>query len=224
MSSTFLIGSAHAEDWTGYYVGPELGVAFNQADLDSNQLGFTNQNGTCNENSHFANFYPGLHIGYLHVFNSKLVLGAEGNFSYNINKDKTLECDCPTNANVTDKFSLKNRYQASLRGRIGYAMNVGLLPFLTLGGSIADLRLNYKNEGGDHYSTNSTKTAWLIGAGLAWPISDAWSIGLEYFYSDYSTLKMKIPSIYGLLDANGGANLRLSTNNIELSINYWFWD
>lgn len=39
---------------------------------------------------------------------------------------------------------------------------------------------------------------------------------------DYGiAINMDIPSVYGLVDPNGGANARLTSNNIVFSVNYW---
>jgi outer membrane immunogenic protein len=224
ISSTFLIGTTYAKSplsWTGFYAGPEMGVNFNDADLNAHHPGFTNPSGTCNENAEFSSFYPGVQLGYAREF-SRFVLGVEGSFTYNVKNSSTFNCTCPTNPNVSDHFSITDRLQTSVRGRIGYAVDHHLMPFLTVGGSFADLGLNYHNEGGDHYSTSATKAGWLAGVGLEWLFLNNWSVSAEYLYTAYSDLNMKIPTIYGLTDTNGSAHTKLYTNNVEVAFNYWF--
>ena len=78
------------------------------------------------------------------------------------------------------------------------------------------------NEGGDFYSKNTTRTGWLIGTGIEWSFRKNWSLRAEYAYVDYgNTLKLKIPSVYGLVDPNGNARVSLNTNSILVAINYW---
>jgi outer membrane immunogenic protein len=91
-----------------------------------------------------------------------------------------------------------------------------------VGGSFADLGLNYSNEAGDHYSTNSTKAGWLAGAGVEWLFLNNLSVSAAYFYSAYSNLNLKLPVIYGLADPDGNAHTRVNTNNVLVAFNYWF--
>lgn len=208
--------------WTGLYAGPQIGGIFNKADLTSKQLGFVDPSATCNDTARFSSVYPGAQIGYAHEFNSRMVLGIEGDFTYNLHKTGTVTCPCLPDPSIADRFTVKNRLQGSLRGRIGYALNNHLLPFILAGGSLANLGLTYNNEGGDHYSTRTTKSGWLAGLGLEWPIAPAWSIRAEYFYTDYHHFSMKLPTVYGLSDPTGKARVKLYTNNVRLALNYWF--
>ncbi|HGC5811911.1 TPA: outer membrane protein [Legionella pneumophila] len=208
--------------WTGLYGGLNIGGIFNDAELDANHLGFVSPNGTCDKDSDFSSVFPGLQLGYAHQFDSRVVLGIEGDFTYNIKKTGRSVCVCDPDVSVADQFTIKNRLQGSLRGRIGYTLENHLLPYMMAGESLAHLGINYRNEGGDYYSKNSTRAGWLVGGGLEWAISQTWSIRAEYFYTDYgNAMNMKIPSVYGLMDPNGHAEYNLNANNIRLAINYW---
>lgn len=208
--------------WTGFYGGVNGGVVFNNVKLNANQLGFTNMSGTCDDNTNFSSFFPGAQIGYAHQFASKIVLGVEGDYTYNINQSKTLDCICPFNNDVSDQFKFNNRQQASIRARLGYAWKNNLFPFLSVGGSFADVGLRYSNEGGDHYSTQTTKAGWLAGAGIEWKFLNNWSLRADYYYADYNRVNLNIPTVYGLNDPNGGGSARLVTNNVRVAVNYWF--
>lgn len=237
MSLTFLSDITHAQNspiigvesnktilsnnWTGFYGGLNIGGIFNDADIHANNLGFVNPDGICDTSSDFSSFFPGLQLGYASQLNSKVVLGVEGDFTYNANQSGKTDCPCNVTPRVSDRFTIKNRLQGSLRGRVGYALDNHLLPFFTAGGSFADLGLTYNNEANDFYSKNSTQAGWLVGTGLEWSFSHKWSIRAEYYYVSYSKLNMNIPNIYGLSDPNGGAHANLSANNIRFAINYW---
>jgi outer membrane immunogenic protein len=52
--------------WTGFYASVNGGVVFNNAELRSAQLGFTNPSDTCNTSADFSSFSPGIEVGYLH--------------------------------------------------------------------------------------------------------------------------------------------------------------
>jgi outer membrane immunogenic protein len=82
--------------------------------------------------------------------------------------------------------------------------------------------MTYNNDGDDYYSTNTTKSGWLIGGGLEWGFTHYWLVRAEYYYIDYSSMNMKIPNIYGLYDPTGSAHINLNVNNVRLAINHWF--
>lgn len=209
-------------NWTGVYGGFTIGGVFNDADLNSNHFGLTDPTGTCNASSNFSSFFPGVQLGYSRQFESKVVLGVEGDFTYNVDQSANISCNCPITPGVADNYTIKNRLQGSIRGRIGYAVKPHILPFISAGGSFADLGMTYSNEAGDYYSTNTTQPGWLVGAGFEWGFMQAWSVRAEYYYVDYNSMNMNLPTIYGLYDSNGRAHTNLSNNNISIAVTHWF--
>lgn len=211
--------------WTGIYAGLDAGLAFNRLQLRSQQTGFTNPSEHCNTNSDFSTFFPGIQLGYLHQFPSTFVSGIETNVTFNTNQHDTLACRCPYNFSVSDRFSVWNQMQSSIKGRAGRALSWNtstLLPYLTAGVSFANAGLTYKNEGGDYYFKNTTQAGWLIGTGIEWSLEKSWSLRAEYSYVDYgNNINLKLPSVYGLDDPNGNAHVKLTANNFSLGINYW---
>jgi outer membrane immunogenic protein len=161
-------------------------------------------------------------FGYLHQFESNVVLDVEGDFTYNTQNRTNITCPCPTFLQAKDHFRVENLLQGSLRGRLGYALDHNLLPFVSVGVSFADMGINYGNEGGDTYNKNATQAGWLAGAGLEWGFSDDLSVRAEYFYKAYNNLNISIPSVYGLTDPNGSAHLNVNDNTVRVALNYWF--
>jgi len=214
--------SALPRNWTGIYGGLNVGGIFNHNNLNSNHLAFVGIPGVCNTTSNFSSIFPGAQVGLAHQFNSNIVLGVEGDFTYDINNQSNTGCVCQFHPVIADSFVINNREQGSLRARIGYALPHHLLPFFTAGGSIAKLGMSYNNANGDYYSVNTSQGGWLVGAGLELMGSHNWSIRAEYYYTNYgNALNMAIPTVYGLSDPNGGAHSKLSTNDVRLAINYW---
>lgn len=88
-----------------------------------------------------------------------------------------------------DRFSISNDWQASIRGRLGWAFDrfqlyatggvawanfnveVALVPTLFGPGVIA--------------SRDKTLTGWTVGGGFEWAFTPNWSLGLEYRFSQY---------------------------------------
>ena len=226
-----MIGMAYASpaqhsltSWTGFYAGVDAGFVFNNIELKSQQLGFTNPSGNCNTSSNFSSFFPGVQLGYMHQFANYFVSGIEANVTFNNKKDR-LGCPCSDDSLVADNFSFRNKMQRSIKARVGRTQKGNkniLLPYVTAGASFADLGLTYTNEGGDYYSKTSSQAGVLLGGGIEWSFKQNWSIRAEYSYVDYGkTVKMKIPSIYGLEDLNGKALANLYTNNVMIALNYW---
>lgn len=216
-----MVGAAHADRWTGFYAGANVGAVFNDTQVKSQQLGFTSPNETCNVSSDVASFSPGIQLGYMYQFPNDVVSGIEANIGFNTNQKHTLNCSSEFNPNVYDRFTFKNQLQTAIKGRVGYALS-NLLPYLTAGASFANVGLTYKNEGSDYYSNTNTKAGWLIGAGIEWPFMAHWSLRAEYYYVGYgNAINLKIPSIYGLEDPDGNARVNLSANNVVVAINYW---
>lgn len=229
-----MIGLAYADNpsanhsllnnWTGFYTGINAELAFNNSQLQSKHLGFTNQSDNCNNSSDFRTLFPGIHVGYLYQFANYLVSGIEANATFNT-KQKILNCRSPFNSSVYDRFIFKEQLQKSFKARVGRTLNWNkniLLPYVTTGVSFVNAVLTYKNEGGDYYSENNTAPGWLIGAGLEWAFKENWSLRLEYAYINFgNAINLKIPGVYGLIDTNGKAHVDLSSKNVVLTINYW---
>lgn len=222
-----LVGIAHADNnhWTGPYVGAGAGFAFNNAQLASQQLGFTRSSGTCDMSSDFSTFFPGIQLGYLHQFSNSFVSGIEADVTVNNNQKYQFTCRSDFNSHVYDRFAFRNRMQTSIKGRLGHAESWHkhlFLPYVTVGASVATVGLTYGNEGGDYYSSTATQLGWLIGAGVEWAFMQHWSIRAEYYFVDYGkAITLKMPTVYRLDDSNGNANVSLRSNNIGVSINYW---
>lgn len=219
---TSIVSAANIPTWTGFYIGPEIGGIVNNIDIDSHHLGFTSFSGACNNNTTFPNFVFGGQAGFAYQFDSQIVIGIEASFTGIIRNSHTFSCTCPTDTFVSDQFTLKNRWQSAIKGRFGVALENGMLPFILFGGNFTNLNLEYRNEGGDHYSHQKTRAAWLLGVGFETAISSNWSVSGEYYYAGYNNINLSIPIVYGLFDPTGKAQTDLITNNFLLALNYWF--
>ncbi len=212
----------YPEFWTGFYGGISIGGKFASTDLRANHLGLVNPDGTCNVDSSSESFFPGVQFGYLHQFESNVVLGVEGDFTYNTQNRENITCPCPTYLQARDHFRVENLLQGSLRGRLGYAVKGNLLPFVSVGVSFADMGINYSNEGRNSYNKTATQAGWLAGAGLEWGFTDDLSVRAEYYYTAYNRLNIAIPTVYGLTDPNGAGHLNVTDNTLKIALNYWF--
>lgn len=225
LAMSMVAGIAHADNKrAGFYAGVNTGFAFNQVQLKAHHEGFVNLDGIHNTSANFSTFSPGIQLGYMYSLPNSFISSIEANFTLNTNQKVTLDCNSDLDSNAHDRFTFRNRMQASLKGRVGRVLN-SFLPYLTAGVSFAHMGLSYENEIGDHSSNNVTQAGWLIGTGIEWAFQKNWSLRAEYFYVDYGdTIYLNIPSVYGLFDANGYARVDLKSHNASVALNYWLHD
>jgi len=152
-------------DWTGAYVGLNLGLGFNTANFAASS----------------SSIRPnGLHVGATLGYNwqsGSLVFGIETDLAYATSKH-TLICS-PNTAPVVTVCETKNRMLGTVRGRLGYAFD-RWLPYLTAGLDYGYLQAN--SVGGVVASSSGVKAGWTAGFGVEYALSRAWSLKLEYLY------------------------------------------
>jgi|ERR1039457_4793386 high affinity Mn2+ porin len=122
-----MTGKVGAFDWSGAYVGTELGYAAGFSDWSAAQVGsvapiFSGSIGLSHGYDPFdgdGSYFGGLDAGYNYVFPSRLFLGVEGDVSFpnSISGSQTVSSDVAGRANYADTVLLF----ATARGRIGYA-------------------------------------------------------------------------------------------------------
>lgn len=174
--------------WAGFYIGGHLGGAFGGGGAGDVSADFFNATGTFDDTNlnNFAisddggvedSLIAGVHVGYnWQQPGSALVFGIEGDVSFGDEID----------------------YLASLRARLGYAMD-SVLIYATAGVAIAEfgdnsLNVAYTgnnidpNLGPGDITLDSKKSddgddvAFVLGGGAEVKVSSSWSLGLEALY------------------------------------------
>lgn len=90
-----------------------------------------------------------------------------------------------------DTFDIRSDWQASIRGRVGYAMDRTLF-YVTGGAAFTGVRAtsNYIPIGifpGVLTTDTQNLVGWTIGAGVEHAVTDNFTLGIEGRYSDYGT-------------------------------------
>jgi outer membrane immunogenic protein len=136
---------------------------------------------------------------------------------------------------VTANFSAKVDWIATLRGRLGYAVDRGML-YATGGLAIGGTQLN--TTYGDVLSVtplfplaplaasdSHVLAGWTLGVGGEWLFNKSWSGGLEYRHTDLGAHSFNI----GLSDASlvgffppGSASVRFTEDQVTARLNYHF--
>jgi outer membrane immunogenic protein len=205
-------------NWTGFYLGGNLGAAWGQSNLTDTLTGL-NFSRTSN-----AVFTGGGQVGFNYQVSS-VVFGVEGDFDWlanNNNNGTGVVIAVPGGFN-TFTASLNNRWVTTLTGRLGWAWDRVLL--YGKGGAawvgnngftVTDVTTGASLSG----STSGTTTGWTAGGGLEWAFANNWSARVEYDFIGLSnrTFAVALPPI-------AGDTFTTSRNNVQMvtvGLNYLF--
>ncbi|WP_422377646.1 outer membrane protein [Roseibium sp.] len=151
-------------DWSGIYLGGNLGWAFGNFDNKSGSTGLgTNANGVGG----------GLYTGYNFQVTPNVVIGAEADFSLT-----DLE-ESRTNGGLNVKS--KSDWNSNIRARVGYSFDRYLV-YGAGGLALADLEVSAAGD-----KDSKTALGWTVGAGGEAAITNNISARLEYVYQDFGS-------------------------------------
>lgn len=186
--------------WTGVYVGAHAGGGWNNSRWSdpSNLVAPFNTNGS-------GGIFGG-QVGYNYQMN-QIVIGIEGDLSASavkgVNHCLIYPSPCET----------KQDYLASLRGRLGYAMD----RVLVYGdGGVAFTNYKFTERSPDQSFSGGSRIGWTVGLGAEYAFSDHWTAGVEWNYYDFGS-KTGVPSVFP------GQVTNRDTENVAVArINYKF--
>jgi outer membrane immunogenic protein len=139
-----------------------------------------------------------------------------------------------------DRFELHSDWQASARGRVGYAQDRALF-YVTGGAAFTEVRSytswalalgNGLTRPAVVATDDRTLTGWTIGAGVEWAATNNITLGLEGRYSDYGNQRFnagRVTTVVGGIVAAPGTyihdtyrNVRIETGEVMAKVNYKF--
>jgi len=151
--------------WSGFYIGGNLGAAFDPNNLSIKDL--SDEQDLSLKFSNDTELIGGVHGGYNWQAGTWLI-GVEGDFDFadNIN------------------------YLASVRGRLGWALGSWLL-YGTGGVAFIDTDNDFvvvsADDGPLSFSNGNTDTGYVVGGGVEYKIAPQFSLGLEGLYYDFGS-------------------------------------
>ena len=151
--------------WSGFYIGGNLGAAFDPNNLSIKDL--SDEQDLSLKFSNDTELIGGVHGGYNWQAGTWLI-GVEGDFDFadNIN------------------------YLASVRGRLGWALGSWLL-YGTGGVAFIDNDNDFvvvsADDGPFSFSNGNTDTGYVVGGGVEYKIAPQFSLGLEGLYYDFGS-------------------------------------
>jgi outer membrane immunogenic protein len=161
-------------NWTGFYVGAQVGGAWSDNKWDNVTL-------TGERVSHDkSSVVGGGHIGYNWQFN-QFVLGVEAEVN-----GTDLNATSVSIVNPTVTYGTKIEWYGTVVGRLGFAFN-NFLVYGTGGVAFADIKTSGVFTGVDSFGNSSTRTGWTAGGGIAYQITPNWIAGVDYKHIEFDT-------------------------------------
>lgn len=213
-----------AYDWSGFYVGANLGgawaresssiTALNGA-VGGNRAGGSGLGGR-------SGVVGGGQIGYNYMIAPNFLLGIEADVDGTSLKGTNLS---PTG---NDSFTGKVDAFGTVRGRAGFAQNnwlfYGTGGFAWSTGSVRRTQIIAQPAAvppipalaGTVETASNTRTGWAAGAGVEWGFAQNWTVRAEYLYLDLG----KVTSVFPL--ANRQQTNTLTLNVARIGVNYKF--
>lgn len=194
--------SAHAETFSGPYVGAQISRDSYEIKAEGTDLGFA----ALDLDGLSANgIGGGLYVGYDYALSNTVFFGVEANANYS---GASLSAEL---TDGTDSINGKVRARESfgLSGRLGAMLSDSTAVYAKGGWQSTKFKLN-AFDGVDSYKAKDTQDALVYGAGLETRISAQTSIRVEYLIEDYGSAGLNSG-----LDTNG---IRVDNNKLSLGI------
>ena len=191
-------------NWTGGYIGGQVGYLWGDGDLDA-------------DDGSIASVEPdgwlgGLYVGYNYQFTNNVVLGIDADFAWTGADDDASAFDgCGT---LIGSIQSELDWEGAVRGRLGYAVD-RFLPYVAGGVAFGKMDAEIFNLAPASLgSDDDTAVGWTIGVGLDYAFTDNIIGRAEYRYTDFGDFDFNI--------GDGSGSVDLSTNDVRLGIAYKF--
>jgi outer membrane immunogenic protein len=237
-----------AYSWTGFYLGGNLGVMWN--DTRADPVSFTTT-GVDFSGRQAAGQFPsfdvrdtaftgGVQAGYNFQFGSNWVAGIEADINYSGLKKTDTRVFPATpfigggiiDAN-TESATQKLGWLGTVRGRLGFTtLNNRLLAFATAGlayGQVDDsiYTIGVPNGAGPFLisaGSSAVRIGWTAGGGLEYAFASNWRAKVEYLYYDLGTRNLTLD--YAPLPGDAGNTITYRFHNngnlVRVGLNYNF--
>ena len=131
----------------------------------------------------------------------------------------------PPGVGVPTRIQTTTNWLASATGTIGYSFD--RLLFYAKGGAAWThnkywILANPAVFAGTGFDANETRTGWVVGAGLEYPLAKNVSARLEYDYYDFGT--KNVPFVDVNTASTSSVAIAQRVNAIKFGLNYNFWD
>jgi outer membrane immunogenic protein len=203
--------------WTGCHVGGDVGGAW-MRDKDTETVTATGAASIFSpvETATPSGVKLGGYLGCDYQFASPVVVGIEGDAEWaNIRGGSV---NFPNTGVPPDSYETQANFEASVRGRLGYAFQNWLF-YATGGVAWANIKEIYTSPFfGVSETISDTRTGWTVGAGVEYAFAPNWVGRIEYRYADFGTLtNLPVITFSGFTESH-----KITENTVRGGIGYKF--
>ena len=191
-------------NWTGFYVGGNVGYSWGDGDLTYNEsaFGFFGLPTSISGSHNLDGAIGGFQAGYNWQLDNRWVAGFETDFQWSGEKASTTFSDPYSvdfeGGNISGNLSSKLLWFGTVRGRVGVLATPTILIYVT--GGLAYGRLEASGSITDtfqgstfaswSFSRSTTKAGWTVGGGVEGAIANTreWTWKVEYLYMDLGSV------------------------------------
>jgi len=208
-----------AYNWTGFYVGGEIGGIWGQADANyvfPPPATFSN---------HASTGIGGGFVGFQYQWN-RLVLGVEAN-GLGVFEQSLGRSFCNPVTSCAPGLAIGHRWQDGIftaGGRIGLAAGMWM-PYFTGGYAATRLYVPTFTPAivGVAESFTQDRSGWYAGVGVDYALNRNWIIGVEYRHYDFGTARGVPTRITGVLNPADSLDTSLKADTVVGRVSYKFW-
>lgn len=203
-------------DWTGGYVGGQLGYRIGRAKTKGLDPMTASANPTDSGTDDLDTPIVGLRGGYDHQVTETIVVGVAVDANYGSDSSKK---SANFGAASSGESRLKQDWDASARLRAGVLLNESVLVYGTGGVAVLGEKLSASVvRNGDRSSSSDRRThlGWTIGAGAEVAIANDWRAFAEYRYAEFDS------KTYRWDDEGVSAKSKPRTHTLLTGVNYAF--
>jgi outer membrane immunogenic protein len=230
-----------AYDWSGFYVGANLGGQWANA-RNSAFTSFDNNfilpsaiaifNGMLPSKLSPSGLVGGVHGGYNWQISS-ILFGVEADFDgLSGSKKRSVSGElAPTGYGNTFQFEdrASARWMSTVRARAGVLATDRLLIFATGGVAFSSWQLSHSFIGGPNlfvpaatFVAETTRAGWVVGGGVEYALNSNWFVGAEYLHADFgkATSVLNAPSTFPAYTTQFTYHAALSEDLARFRISY----
>jgi outer membrane immunogenic protein len=206
-------------NWSGFYIGGNLGAGWNSGGSVSDTFG-----STFSGSGQTTKFLGGGQVGVNYEFWGGVVVGAEAMFDALPNTTNTFTAvGAGPAAGSTASATFNNRWLTTATGKLGYAWDRVLLYGKAGGAWVGANNPNLTVNGlGQTLSSSTTNNfGWTAGVGVEWAFAGNWSARAEY---DFIGLQNQSVTVAGG-GPFAGDTININNRNISMftaGLNYKF--
>ena len=196
-----------AYNWSGVYVGGQIGYAFGSADYVYD----SGSDPAYNYSHDPDGFIGGLYGGYNYQFANRIVLGGEADIVWGDLEDTGVAPGDPDRYDATTEVD----WMGSARVRLGYAFD-RFLPYVTGGVAFGHFDFEERDFGAFYGDGDGDLIGWTVGIGGEYAFTDNWIVRGEYRYTDFDEENFTSNVSGDVYDVD------IDTHDIRLGVAYKF--